>query len=388
MKKYFLFLILILVPMLVQATYHAIHLDIDSKALKKLLNYNFAEDQPISKMRIDGKTHDGAKLKRRGNSSRNYTKGSYTVSFDEPQEIWKGFKAKDVFLLGHPEDPFSLNNFIGYALANHLGLYDTSYFFAELFINGLSQGMYMLTEPPNKQLKRRHPDIKFILRRLYIKYELKYSDKKIKNKLFAITYSQIHKSLGALSGRLLADFLNSKMNLDTYNLWLALNSFLENADYIDELYWAGILRFTENNSAPYFNYISAWDFDDIFQSPRNKTEVYLADGTRSLVHSGAAFLDQKIGTDPFLYKLFKVKYQEMLISMNRKIIENVFSDLEKDILPYYEKPGFVAAQRYFYNNPKLDKKMVEDLMQKKKVKLLSRYDEVSKRLKSEENNEK
>jgi spore coat protein CotH len=86
-------------------------------------------------------------IRGRGNSTWTYPKKPYRIKFDKKTSLFGYEKAKSWVLLANYLDPTLIMNTVTFELGNRIGLpYTNHYTHVELFLNGVYQGSYMLTE--------------------------------------------------------------------------------------------------------------------------------------------------------------------------------------------------------------------------------------------------
>jgi spore coat protein CotH len=86
-------------------------------------------------------------IRGRGNSTWSYPKKPYRIKFDKKQSLFGLEPAKSWVLLANYIDPTLIMNTVAFELGHRLGLpYTNHYIPVEVFLNGLYQGSYLLTE--------------------------------------------------------------------------------------------------------------------------------------------------------------------------------------------------------------------------------------------------
>ncbi len=88
-----------------------------------------------------------AGIRLRGNSSLNAPKKSYKIKFDKKQDLFGFGSDKEWALIANYYDPAMVRNFYAYRLALAMGMeYAVQCKFAEVYLNGEYQGLYLLCE--------------------------------------------------------------------------------------------------------------------------------------------------------------------------------------------------------------------------------------------------
>ena len=89
-----------------------------------------------------------AKIKGRGNSTWGMPKKPYRIKFNEKVDLFGNGKNKDWTLIANYCDPSLIRNYLAYSIASKFDdlPYTTSFKYAELYINGEYQGLYLVCE--------------------------------------------------------------------------------------------------------------------------------------------------------------------------------------------------------------------------------------------------
>ncbi len=307
-------------------------------------------DVPSAKVKIyeDGKLKEKVdiKLHSRGQSSlKEFARKNMEVkSIEEDEDKEKlnvgHVKAKEMILSSSPEDLLVTRNMLVYRLyeAVYVPTMETDY--AEVVINGESQGLYMTSKSPAEQMIKKD-DADIVIRRRY-NDDLEF--KKAKKSLSDVdiqAYEAQLKDIYALPKRLSGDdlvyALEKNFNLDHYFRWLAVNYVIKNGDYIDEVFF-----FAKKNkqNEMYFD-IFPWDLDDSFAEKMKGVRIPFYANRGQEARSSSQFLfsfesrlDQAISQDPaLLTKYFKVMEQVTNELSNRKV-DQIFETVEKKLRPY------------------------------------------------------
>jgi len=293
---------------------------------------------------IDGHALGVEDLHLRGNTTLHYERKSYSVTLNDAIQFNSEgniVKLDAFYLVSLTMDRNYFRNRLAFDLLKQLELFSLYYHYAEVRINNVSQGIYLLLQRPQDWAKKMQ-DSPYIVRRgrdLRIKKEQnKKTTTKEDIKKYRKMYYAIYKTTKKKSGEELYQALSQLMDFEQYATWLGFNYFIKNGDYADELYHyidPGSLKFK----------IIPWDYDDIFSTQPHegfKLRNRRLD-TSLLIFSSEDPLDIKIAKDPFLYE----KYQEILLGLLTELteeeIKSIMDKIYLDLAPLFHDPDIITA---------------------------------------------
>ncbi len=271
-------------------------------------------------------------------------KVSFSPYVAEPVKDVKKFNLVSMW-----QDRGYINYKVGYHFLTGLGLFHLKNQYAELIINDKSYGLYLVVEKPDKVLTKRL-NSPFVLRRGYLgKPTVKeFKDKKTEYQEsdFLAAYEEIYDQLKAYQGPELYGFLSKRLNIEQYFEWLALNTFLKNGDYADEVFFYAAPDNTEERI--YFN-IMAWDYDDLLNKPHASywmwsfwNPVNRKILKTKLIYSTEDKLDRRIAKDPYLYEKYTAAFERLL---REKILDShirkIFQKVKQEIAPYLQRQRII-----------------------------------------------
>lgn len=324
---------------------------------------------------VNGVPLKDVELGTRGNQCLKAPRRCFSVKFNEQVRI-NNLQAEGFNLISMWQDEGYTTAEIGYSFYKELGLFHLDREYVEVKIDGKSNGLYLLSQRPNKNLKKKFNSA-FIGRVGYFtKLEVKkYHKKKTKfeQKDFERTFDEIVKKSKKVSKDKLYDYLAYRMNIDKYLKWLALNTFMQNGDYVDEVYF-----YADDESKHekiYFD-IMAWDLDDLFKKPhfgpwnnlrfRRKLK-------KSLLYSMESKLDRLINDSPILYSKFKQILKEMLTTeINDSFIDVQIDSVIKKISPYLTEPILALSKMDDREGAPYTKTYILNLIEKRRQLLKTR----------------
>jgi len=327
------------------ASYNSIHLVITqddmSKYRQKAESYDFSNSQIV----IQGERLSVKKLATRGQTSIRAPRRSFSVKLEEKitlNNLVNGkveqFKTKDFKLVNMWEDNGYVTAQLGYNFFREFDLYKTRTTYAEVFINDVSQGLYLVVDNPEVYAQKEAKAECFIRRGYKKNFEIKFpkieDDKeKYTDCEEAFKWSMIPSK--HLKGEALYNYLSKVMNLKAYYKWLMINTLLESGDYSDEVYFYAVKDFYSPTYL-YFE-IMAWDPDDIFQKPHLSIQNILRSKRlkQTLLMSLEIHLERLIDRDAFLYAKFAedlIKFLETEVT--DEFIDKLIADTRNKIGPY------------------------------------------------------
>ncbi len=304
----------------------------DQDAVESLTNpvgYDYTAEHEIN-IEFRDDVFEDAEINLHGASSLGYNRKSYEIRLPSGDytNLFSDVYADSFLLISMDADTGYLNHHMAFTILSELGLFVPSFKLFEVEFNYQSLGMYMLVEKTQDGIIRKKPEVEFVIRRRYYpEYDLKYyyDSAQIDLSNYIETYNSIYDLSNSYSGSELYDELSKRMDIDGYMCWIAFNTFVQNGDYSDEIFFYGLPGIIENDK-PYF-LISAWDYDDLFLPPHwgNFTPG-------SLVYCNEMILDKAIEEDSFLYNRYKSIFLNLLENiLTEDYLNAVFQNTEYEL---------------------------------------------------------
>lgn len=275
---------------------------------------------------------------------------------------------KELVLSASPEDVLGTKNMLAYGLLDAVGIRALKPQYAEVVLNGISQGLYFVTKTAGDEVleadvvdkngNQIENPYEVVIRRRYgdtFDADLK-KDGNIKVKgntkglsrekilEYVKTLNEIHMVVdnGVMNGEGRLAALSKNLNLKNYMKWMAMNYILKNGDYSDEVFFFGK---TDSGGNIQFD-VMPWDQDDSFGSEMHQAGIVasinhgleekgIADKT--LVYNFESRIDRTIGTDPVLLrKYFEVVSEVIETLRNKGSLDSVVAGLKARLAPYME----------------------------------------------------
>ena len=334
----------------------------------------------------------------RGETALDFRRKSYSVGLEYPFAVKEreggGDKVLESFkLISLAMDYTYINNRLAFGMLQKAGIMPLFYRFTELCLNGETQGVYFLVEDPEEYTQDLGSE--YILRRDYNhninSFEHKPGNHDVDAETYREYYKEIYRSLPLLEGQALYEHLTQRLDLDQYFRKMGVDYLLQNGDYTDEVF----LYATMDQDDIIFRIIP-WDYDDIFsanphevgrswgtgtlfgsRSYSNRAEVLDEIGDK-LIFSIEDDLDYAIAMDPFVYEKYESSLRELFAELDETFITSLFSDLEKELTPYYEDPDLILQSQY--DQRPTDLQSWHDNMDEKESFVLERLTQIKRKL--------
>ena len=335
----------------VLASYNKIELSITESDMKKYREKGEKYVFTDAKISVNGGAELSLRLKTRGQTSINAPRRSFSVKAAEKVQLnnyalvgKQEFKSKRFNLVNMWEDKGYVTAQLGYSFFRKFDLFPTPTTYAEVFINGASQGLYMVVESP-KEYAKKEIDVDCFIRRGYFKkFEVDVPSEKHpeEQEKCGEAYKNTVRPSRSLKGDDLINYLSERMDLKQYLRWLAINSLLSSGDYSDEVFFYS-QQSTTSPTGQFFKVI-AWDPDDLFGKPHvtplsfdniiMRMQMMLGMKT-TLLRSLEIHLERRIDDDAKLYKMFCAELSSLLTEdVTPEFVDDIISEIKEKISPH------------------------------------------------------
>ncbi len=377
-----------------------------NQAEREALKANQKTEIPNVNMKVfsEGKLTDNeqVELSTRGQSSIKFPRKNFSAKVlkeenGDKKKIKVGdLKSKNFVLSAGSMDTLFIKNSIGYALLKAIGIHSLKTQFAEVEINGSSQGLYMLTENQTDVLMK-DQDAEVVFRRRYNDaLELKDAKKELSQaqiEQYQATLKSVHKSIRELDGDELIARLEKNLNLKNYLKWLAFNYIVKNGDYSDEVYFYGK---TNPQTGEIVFDVSPWDMDDSFSEKMHSSGIFTSanfhrteDSQKQMIYNYESRIDRKVAGDEKLLRMYFEAMGEVVETLSQgstlfQIQDKILSDLN----PYLDDADIKANGRFDQDAAVHSCAAIEDEVKVKMAKIYSRMQDIKAELnviKTEEN---
>ena len=283
----------------------------------------------------------------RGKTSTYYRRKSLNIKTKERSHFYiegDTFAISKFYAISMAMDRNYVRNKIAYEILASSGLRVPTNCYARLRINGASEGLYLIFDPPDDYaIKKCHSP--FVIRRgfdeaidkMSVQKNSDHEEEKEFRRKFRSLYSSATLNM---KGQELYEALSGILDLNSYFRWLAFNHLFQNGDYADEVY------FMWNPEIVKFEIIP-WDFDDILKSqPHEGTEERSKSYADRLMFSLEDDLDKKIAGDDYVYGKYLHTYREFLNSLTGDRLRNVLTAVFDKVCPYYQDSATISQSAY------------------------------------------
>lgn len=291
----------------------------------------------------------------RGQSSLKFPRKNFSVKAlkeedGEKKKIKIGdIKSKNVTMSASPADLLFIKNSIGYSLLKAIGIHSLKTQFAEVKLNGESQGLYMVTENQADNLMKSQ-DADIVIRRRYNDaLEVKEAKKDLSEAdilKYQATLKSVHKSIREMRGEHLIATLEKNLNLKNYLKWLAFNYIVKNGDYTDEVYFYG----KKNAAGEIYFDISPWDMDDSFSDKMHLSSIptfpnyhQTENSQKQLIYNYESRIDRKVAGDEKLLRMYFQAMDEVVNTLSQNdVLFNIQQNILGDLAPYIQDADIQA----------------------------------------------
>ncbi len=325
----------------------------------------------------------------RGQNSIKYPRKNFRIKSNSKAEVAVGdISDKTLLLTAGPEDVLNVHNMLGYSFLSLAGVASMEFEIAELFVNGQSRGLYLVSKDPvDIMTKGKKIDADFVFRRRYDDFiegrddigkintrmlyakgdraaeirqegldkfirkggtEKEFAVKLAENNSYYETLVSIHsktsiKDVNSPKQAQIVDELAQQMDIDNYLRWTAFNRIVRNGDFVDEVYFYGKKGKSNQN---YFN-VFPWDLDDAFAEtmhfgPSNSLRVDEAEEKQMFGFESR--LDELIADNPILLKRYFAVAKDLLeTKLTRLNIEATFKKVQGKLAPYLKSAGVLES---------------------------------------------
>jgi hypothetical protein len=278
----------------------------------------------------------------------------------------------EFFIIAMEEDSGYFRGFLGYSLLAELNLFFCHFEYIKVFFNGSYQGIYLFVEKSQEAIKDRIDSVVAVYRRNYDKlFEVKYL--RAGHEQYQDTFRQMFASLytmnDSLHGHALSGALNSVLRLDDYYRWLAVNTLVQNGDYLDEVFF----YITPSAEAGRFRAgVAGWDYEDIFKPPHSGNAF-----VNSLVYCSEEPFDSVIVLDSVLYASFCAAFENMLLhTITPEFLLRIKESVLSDCAAQFNEPATCAVMNNFYGAGAEAADVLEEMINNKFDFLIERRDSI------------
>ncbi|MGZ3772007.1 MAG: CotH kinase family protein [Bdellovibrio sp.] len=321
--------------------YNQIEITVSSSDLshykEKPEKYKFADAQ--FKLNDGGILHV-EELETRGQGSIFYQRKNFGLKLEQKIRIGR-IESKKIDLLSMSADPGYISTRLGLMTAELLKIgvpLPTEY--AEVKINGVSNGLYTLVEKPKAALDKSP----YVVRRGY-RSRFITEEAEISRTLTTVQVSEIRKAAQSIyttvatkKGSELFLELKQKMDIDAYMRWMVMNSLYTNGDFPDEIFFYVDAEMYKQGRI--FFRVMPWDFDDLFKTmhnaKRNEIETAKPENKFSILYSYEDNLDLSFSpANAYMYDQLKTTARQLLAKeLSQSNTDTLLNQIHSEISEY------------------------------------------------------
>lgn len=298
---------------------------------------------------LNGENIEVERLRTRGKSSLHFPKKSFCVRLAKGSPIRLAGRSKKIskkfYLMSLSQDLWHFHNRLAFLSMNELGIFPLYNEYAEVVINGESQGIYLVLEHP-EQYVFKQLDGSFILRRGQDDSIDEY--KQVKDltpkeiKAYVKQFESIQKICKSKKGERLYQELSKVVDLEGYMKWLAFNYWISNGDYADEVFFYSS---SQQSGTPFS--ILPWDYDDIFyDAPHEGWDLRDQAIGSAMIFSSEDLLGRTIANDSYLYQTYRTVLTNMFSQLNEERLTSIFNQVRDELAPFMQMDHFQEVNPY------------------------------------------
>ncbi len=273
----------------------------------------------------------------RGHTSLECDRKSYAVDLDggDPRRLMAKSANDEFFLISMCRDSGYFNQLFGNRLARELGLFPLAFEVVRLVEaspEGRRElGAYLLLEDPEKALRQDMTDPWAILRR---RFDPEFEPPDVDYATDETAALAVWDEIEALAK---TGTLSPMLDSDAYLRWIALNTFLENEDWIDEVFFYASLE----AGTPDFR-VMGWDPDDLF-SPCHHGGRFAFDDPHDILYCTEGDLERALLASPAVYARFIAALEDLIAFLTPEYLESVMTEVESDLFSVVSTDPVAAA---------------------------------------------
>lgn len=328
-------------------------------------------------------------METRGQGSISYKRRNFGLKL--PQTIQLGrIDSKKINLLSMSADPGYISTRLGLMTAEllEIGLAQPTEY-AEVFINGYTNGLYTVVEKPKSTLEHSPYVVRRGYKSRFITEEAEASLKLSRTQVQQIeaVAASIYTDVSSKQGPDLFASLKQKMDIEAYMRWMAMNSLYMNGDFPDEIFFyvdADLYR-----QGKIFFRVMPWDFDDLFKEMHkvltNSTEAAKPENKDSILYSYEDRLDRSFSpSNVYMYEQFKNTARKVIGSkLTPDVTDGLLMQIRNDLSQYAGNNGILqmGSQDSGRKGVPYTTKEISDLLTKRKKQIEQRRAYLLERLK-------
>ncbi|MFK7917575.1 MAG: CotH kinase family protein [Ilumatobacter sp.] len=290
----------------------------------------------------------------RGQSSIECTRRNWSIDLDggDARHPIPNSGMDEFVLASLCNDAGYVNTLVGSSVMSMFDVWSLATGPGVLNIDGESQGVYLVIEDPDVDLRFETSRVDTILRRRYdvigVPPDVEYVADLTSNSDESVLelYDQLIATAAATSGAEMVDALRARFDLDQYLRWTAVMSLLGSGDHIDELFFVGSESVDSDHQPITWFTVNGWDPDDLF-ADCHRNGRFAIDDPNAMLSCTESLLDNELFADPVVYDLFVDELERVIEALSVERFETITESAAEQITVHLDDPEVVAAMIEF-----------------------------------------
>lgn len=326
----------------------------------------FEVTDPVPELHFAGDIFTIDRFEIRGDNTLNFSRKGFGVNMDRKISVYSPeeqafIKIEEFKMLSLVYDYTYIENSIATGLFKEAGIWPVYSFFTEVWLNDLTQGLYLFIEDPFEYFMEKG-NASFVVRRGYDHVKKSYSispEALHSYEYYSDRFRNIYLNLPLYSGRQMYDTLSVYIDMEQYFTKLSIDLLLKNGDYTDE-----VIFYTKIKNGNEIFGVFPWDLDDIFADQPHEigidwgtgtifgTRVYntmedvIADVGSVLLFSIEDDLDYKIAGDSLLYQEYLKTLRTVIEKVDLTVIDRIFDNTYEQIGAFYSDDAIIQQSQF------------------------------------------
>jgi len=284
-----------------------VHIDLneEEKAIYDEFHEASSKEEMSAHLRFGPSDPMEANIHFRGRGSVKCERKSFNVNLKGSEEHRMTSKTgTDRFvLISLCKDYGYFHQILANTLYKEFGVFPLESRMVRLRINGENEGLYLLLDLPSSKLMQDHSSIATIIRRRLDfedeQEDIKFPDEADAQAIAQSKYDALAETVLLADADELLSELSTKMDIDGYLRWMALNTFLRSGDYVDEAYFYA----SKEAEGQWYFRMHGWDADDLF-SPCHISGKHALIDPHEILYCAEGDLDDGLLSSPVFYDRF------------------------------------------------------------------------------------
>ncbi|MFC1643303.1 CotH kinase family protein, partial [Myxococcota bacterium] len=289
-----------------------------------------------------------ARVHFRGHSSIKCERKSLNLDLKDgrPRRLTRSAESDELLLISLCRDRQYFRQRLAQRLLGELGLFPLESRYVRLQRNDEDLGVYLLLQKPTHTLRRALTNLKAVVRRrndaLHEDSEIKFVNDAADETVATKNYEQLMSRAETLPARELYAGLGERMDIDGYLRWLAFHTYLQTADYADEVFFYASAEGSGEEPAWYFRPL-AWDSDDLL-SDCHLNGAYAHADPYGILYCSESDLDHALLRSDDVYARFITELEWLMDDqMAPGRLERHLLEVRDELLPLFEDRSTCAA---------------------------------------------